>query len=1163
MPSNNWCNPDNWYANDSFSKKSTTLPQNKVTDAIVINPDFLLELDVERCFNAIPYLRCNNFDIISSGVNTFSCAKLEGKVVGASGSRPPPSGISLKHWDSDTYCDWTVMALYTVNCYHNFMNIKTKIAESGNMSGLGFLSTSSTLSNCYIDSPVITLKNCRIDNNTRIICKTSGYLEDCIIDNTNKLEGIFYIKNGTSNASGIGSFTFSGSGINNGNINGESILFKDGFTNNGVLKGSSIVFSGSSTNNGEISGNPIFYGSINNSNIYGNAIFLNSSTNSGTISNNSNFFGSTNYGSVSGKSIFASGSLSSGVLNNVSFFDSSNLGFVTGNADFVNSINYGIIIGEDSRINFTSGTNDGPIIDVSSISFLNSLNNGYIYTQNKESIGEIIFTSGSNNYSDISNNFNVIFYDSGINYGSMSHVASVIFNDIAINNGSISNGPSGSTITFNKRAVNSGSIQQKYTSIFNQYTYNSSGGNVLSGVFNNFSYNAGNCIYGIFKNQSYNLENVTSGYFYNNSYNYTDCTDCKFYNNSINYGNTNIGIFYDTSVNTGQGIVSDATFNNSTKNLATTSQISRFYGSSYNSGSILDDCEAIFYDKSKNLNNIPGNRYVYFNNNSINQATVNNTHYTDYAQNQGSTKTGIFHGYSINKNLVDIGNFYNSGINLGLINISGFFYNYAINNHELTGIALNFYNYSKNKSTITGCTILTADYFVNLGKIYNNSILQFNDHTENRGIISNTRDVVFSYSSKNYGNVDINHFNYQVIFTGNMLLAEDNNNCINLGNITTSGGTVAFFNAINYGRVFNPYVYFSNSIHYGKATYCEFTNDSINSGFITTGIFNNSINYKQIESGIFSASYNFGDISIRSGSIYFSYASKNYAKISCSAIFDGASNHYFGSINGNVLFNDSSNNYSGAINGNAYFKNSSNNYGGDGYGLIQKDAKFENDSNNYYADIGGDAIFLSGCKNQYGNINGSAYFYRTTNKGNIQQSGYFYRSKHYGNINNGATFDEYSTFVGGTIQKYANFNTYSLNDKFTLIQGEALFSYSSLNNGFISGNAQFYDSSANNALIAGSGRFIDNSRNDGIISGIVILADPESYYDQSGILRYSLRPSYSCGYIFGTLSGTNYCSGSPLYTESEALLAIDYYKSGEYWDHIDNWILTVILNNDT
>jgi hypothetical protein len=905
MTDSRWCDGQNWYADDTLSTK-INLPQNQTTDVNIKNTQVTLDANTDlSCFYEIPHLQCNKLNIVATSGGRFRCAKLDGSEIGISGSAAPK--IQIEHWLQGIFCDWSVLTLSTVNCEYNYVSIKTSQASSGSMSGIGLSGSNINMTNCYIDTPVAVFQNCTLSKNTKIFCKESGYLDNCTIDDTSILNGIFYIKDGISNASGMGQFTFYGSSINNGNLNGANITFEDSSRNNGNLNGSNILFSGACLNNGNISGNPVFCsGATNNKNIYGNSTFI-ESTNNGSINNNCLFSGSINNGSISGKSVFLGSSINSGLLNIGTFNSSVNYGSITGNAYFANSYNYGNIHGQNSKVNFSGSNNYGAIYNVSSISFYMSNNFGDIYKANNDeaTIGEITFVSGSNNSSNISDNYRVTFFDSGINNGSILRVPSVIFNDMSMNQGTIDDGPiASSIITFNKQASNSGSIQNKYIAIFNNYTSNSSGSNIISGIFNNFSYNAGNCEVGIFKNQSYNLEQVVFAQFFNNSYNSGICENNELYNNSINYGDSNITTLYDSSVNSEQGQIISGTFTGTSKNFGTITTTAAFVGTSLNSGTINSNCNVFFYEKSKNLKDILSTKLIYFYDNSINQANLINCQYSGYSQNQGATTSGFFHGHSVNKNFVDYASFYNSGINKGSIGTSVSFYDRSVNNDNLNGISVNFYEYSANKSSINGCSIQINDHFINSGSINNTTLLNFRDHSENRGILLDN-NIKFTNSSKNYGTIINDLIINNIIFSGDIFHDTEQDYCANNGNIASTSGLVLFSNSINYGYANAINTIFSNSINYGKTNYAEFYNQSINSGFIISGIFfTNSINYRQIQYGTFVASYNYGDITSTSGNASFSEQSSNYGTISCNAIFDessctGIPSQIFGTLIGN------------------------------------------------------------------------------------------------------------------------------------------------------------------------------------------------------------------------------------------------------------------------
>lgn len=896
-----WCSSQNWYSDSDLTDK-TRLPQNRITDVNIKDEEITLDANLDlSCFYEIPHLQCNKLNIIAVSGGLFRCVKLDGSEISISGGLDPK--IQIEHWIKNTDCDWSVLSLSTANCSYDHVSIRTKKANSGSMSGVGLLGSNITTTDCYIDSPVAKFYNCTFSNNSKIFCKESGYLENCIIDDTTTLNGIFYIKNGISNASGLGDFTFYGSGINNGKIYGKNIVFKELSNNYGILKGSNILFSGGSINNGNISGNAIFYSALNNNKIYGNSIFLNAG-NSGIVSNNALFSsGSVTHGFVSGQSIF-SDSVNRGVINIGKFVNSSNFGSVTGDASFYNSDNNGILYGKNNVVFFSGSTNYGSIYNASSISFDMSNNIGYIHSNNEDaSIADITFISGSNNYNQISDNYKIMFLDSGINYGTISRSPSVVFNDISINNGIILNGPTGSIVVFNKRSSNSGSIQNNYITVFNNYATNNESGIVYYAIFNNFTHNIGNCEIAKFKNESYNLEQVIYSEFFNNSYNLGICENNELHDNSINYGHSNNTILYDSSVNSEQGQIINGIFIDTSKNFGTITDTAEFNGNSVNSGNISSNCNVSFYQKSKNLTDIPGARLVYFYDSGVNTANLINSQYSGYAQNQGFSTSGYFYDYSVNKNLVYHGEFFNSGINNGSIGISVSFHDRSTNSNSLNGIYVNFYEHSANKSLINECLININDYFINSGNISNTTLLIFKDHSENRGFLSNNK-IKFTNYSKNYGTIINDLIIEDIIFSGDILDNTVQNNCSNNGNITNISGSILFTNSINYGYSNAINTIFSNSIHYGRANYAEFYNQSINSGFITSGIFNNSTNYRQIQYGTFVSSYNYGNVTSTSGEVSFREQSSNYGNISCNAIFDGSSctgisSRIFGTLIGN------------------------------------------------------------------------------------------------------------------------------------------------------------------------------------------------------------------------------------------------------------------------
>jgi hypothetical protein len=1008
-----WCDSHHWWKDAKFSNQSIAIPRNQI-DEVEIDSSFFAYsiIDNAQCYSQIPFLQCNNINIVlstggivSNGGNTrgyFTCAELVAENVVAG------NDIIFSHWYPNTYCQWNI------NSFSGGKNDINKII----FEGLDYfiLNNKSSINNSYISSNTINLSGVNLNGNspyfTTLKAKKSD-LFSILIDSSGvgdriQYNGSFLLDNCNIEGSGNGKFIFQNQSVNNASLTG-SFLFQESF-NIGKLYGRDIFFASTGTK-----------GCINSGTIYGDVIFSGvGSINAGVVSGITTFVsGAINKGIILEPAIFYSGTLNKGLLKKYSWFDY--------------AINDGPLI---SGAKFTFAKNQYNIGDGSG-NFLFANN-----SENRGSIGNsgiISFISGSSNWSELNAPAALTFFDSAsFNKSVITGIAS--FGSGCVNGGSLVTG------IFNKDSINSGNIFN--LGIFNNISINV--GNATGAIFYGQSANSGKVGSGRFESFSHNGKDVGYGSFYGNSQNISGATaqNAIFCNQSSNMSGSNIGLFAEfgqNSINYASGNYSCNFFENAINYAYLNNRLIFFSGSSINKNYAKG---AVFFDNAFN-DKMAGIHSGYFLNNSTNYGYAQSGDFFHRSKNQnlGVLEIANFHDFSINNSsmrrpFVSGQDQFTYGARQIEILDSG------INNASLENVAINFKNSGINngklnwtpieheKFIFTSSGILTIDsvydaqsnaFIYYTGNITNESFLTlfnkspsiiFQDNTINRGNIFGYKQVIFKNTGINYANISI-----YPVFPSDHITAIFNGTtgtgaiCSNYGNIEH---TVNFKDSINYGTI--DLGLFDRSINSGNilgiSGTLNFINSSKNFGALSTfAIFNNSKNFNNINSsGNFSGSVNFGDITR-------------------DAIFTDSDN--YGDIGGNLTMNNSlcfASNVGGIANFDKSEYVSSIFASGATFtdGALFGDAAF-NPSKSYFSyrtsDIDID-IFLARNKIVTKNsvISNTGFFNQSTNYGGyLANGGSFNKSINFGNIDGPSSFGNSINAYLATLNGLCSFGDNSIN----------------------------------------------------------------------------------------------------------------------------------------
>jgi hypothetical protein len=1018
MTQSNWCNQNYWYLNNTLSTRSLFIPRDAIDDTNIVKKNYTYNIAENNCFKQIPSLVCNNLNVIV-GINpapdakgSFTCALLEANDVICA------KNITLSHWDSNVFCEWTVSSLSTSSgCFINYL-----IIDANSSSGTGLYAEGSSLQNCYIKTNKLRFNNTSVFSTnyvTKVLC-ASATVVDSTINNRVICEGNFDIIGGTFGGSGDGSFIFYGKSKNLGTING-SAAFNDSSINQGIVY-SNVVFSGASSNNGTVVGDCVFLsGTKNFGTVSGNALFNGNSFNSGTIINDGFFnSGAINFGIVSGISKF-NYATNNGTISESYFTNSTNgiAGLVTGVSTFDQSINSGIL--DNIYINF---------------SFINNSIN------DKRIFGNVTFESGCSNSSNgiilSPTSGSVLFKKDSVNYGNILG-DNIIFTDNSQNNHIIEN-PTGLTI-FSKNAINFVRITGLGSVEFYNSSLNDINGTFYSGNFYHTSINSGTLNIAYFHQNAANFKIINSGIFNDTSINKFEGsgTNLCFNNNAINSGIVVTGNFADNSCNFGTGI--HLQFCHRATNSGTSLEHAIFWGSSINlsgaanSGFVtfndtsknysngMIDCRFVFKDKSANYANVHSGIFEDFSKNNINTTGYNLNFYDDSTNNGTITNIALFIDRSSNKGIINNGVFYNSGSNKspGLLKNS-LFLDYSINNSSYK------INVNNNPLDIKIPLIRFSGYSTNSGNIVD-SYVEFTEYSTNKNTITWNSTLLF-------------------VSSGILVPKSDDKGKITYSHFSGPDGTYET-DVFEFVRTFYRCAGSSSDIVFPGMSFNDY---SINSG--------NLIGYYN---------YTFNSGSSNYGSLYTYPVIPNLHNI---AFFDGALN-FANIVNGKTSFNKSMN--SGTVLF-SYFEDSIN-YGeivgtptspyylcNDSYLDGVYEVSFKNSLN-----FGRMNLFGSFDKSiNSGNIESSGFFNNSINSGFISNDARFIGSYNKGNILGNAEFIDHSHHASGTVFKDALFVNKSSNSNVSYVMGNAGFNFGSINRGTVVGNGYFINESCNFGIVSGA-----------------------------------------------------------------------------------------------
>lgn len=927
--SNPWCNPQNWYTDETLKKKSSYIPRNTIDDTSIIPGNYTYSLVDNLCFQQIPSLECNNLNIIlSSGTIignvglTFSCANLQANNVTIG-----RKNITCQHWEPDELCNWNISTLATVPGNENTFLNKVIL----NSLSSGFLDNT-TVNQCYLQSSFLELNNSHLlgtENFRTYMSCTSGLIYNTSMDNEYiDFDGNFWISgNSILRGSGQGKFDFIGS-KNYATLDGD-IKFGNLSTNYGKVYGSSIYFSGGSVNTGIIIGDCIFSGTntINYGTVSGTSIFINGAINSGIITESAIFYSGTyNYGQLKDYSLFNSAYNYGELIQGGKFIYSNNYGsIINGDVILISGVNYGNLV-TSGNISFTSGSyNFGSLLSpLSQVSFElhSSHKEGTIY-------GLTTFGLGCTNEAVIQSG---IFNSSSNNIGTIQHVG--IFNNLSTNEGTTSSLPTG---IFNGSSTNRGNL-----------------GTI--GIFTNSSRNSypiGSSATGVFYNTSSNDNTFHYALFYNNAFNLMSSKIIKtgiFYNSSYNFGSGNTLFFYDKSLNGSGSIVDSGIFLNRSINDrgATIQDLAYFSGSSINySNNFLNPGHFTFNENAINSGHISNNSIILFSDSGVNKNYIKKGKFYHAAQNDTMGS-----GYDLS--------FFNQSINKGYVSNSGLFYNQSMNSNMGVLVNSNFYHESINNSSMRR-PLVSGYEFLTSG----NRTLTITDQAKNQGALDNV-GATFNISGINEGyiqwifnpfliytlsgiyNTGTSPYTYvstatflttynaasipTIKFSGNSInrgdiagykLVSFGDSSVNYGSISTyppvpkDSLSVTFAGGKNYGLIQNFAEFTNSAINYTTLSVASF-DSAFNLGTVTDyALFDShSLNNGTVGSGNFNASINNGRIGLG----YFSNLSANHGMITSVGTFTNSTNT--GTVLGDAIF-DNSLSVKGVLGSNALFTNNS------------------------------------------------------------------------------------------------------------------------------------------------------------------------------------------------------------------------------------------------
>jgi len=1178
MSQSNWCNTDNWFTDQKFTQQSPKIPVDTIDDADIQAHDYTYSIIDSTCFGKMPFLKCNNLNIVVATGNvmgggglTFSCANLSANNVTIG-----LQNITCQHWDNTEFCNWDISTLKTLP------NHKTTYLNKLVFNNLNSGSLDHTVINqCYIKSNTLELDHCDIegtdDIRTFMSCSSGSVINTKTNATKDKVfwEGDFWvsgetIESTTIRGSGKGTFDFTRS-MNYAAIDGDT-KFGNAAKNYGKLYGNPI-FSGGSHNFGIIVGDCIFSGdnSCNYGTISGASVFISGALNRGTITRSSIFYsGTSNYGNLKDSSLFYYAN-NHGILNNGSkFICSDNNGPITsGDVIFISGTNRTTLT-TSGNISFNSGCQNfgnlpSPSAQVS-FDFYSVNTQGTI-----DSSGFVTFGTGCVNLAQIKNG---LFSSTAQNNGTI--LMNSIFKDFACNYETISTG------LFYDSSVNSGTINSLGT--FYNSSINDKGSIIKqTGIFYDLSINSGSIDYGFFHDNSINssgsdVKILKSGMFYNSSKNYGYVASVLFYDNTSNNSGAVVGtgVFFSNSLNASGAIVR---------------KLAYFSGNSINYGDKFfgENFDCTFSENASNNGYIGNNLMVVFSGYASNGNYVKNAQFRDFAQNDTMGT-----GYNLS--------FYSGSFNKGYIDRSGSFYDRSMNLNEGVIVDAVFYNLSTNGSSMRR-PLVSGYGFLTSG----DRKLLITDKAKNQGLLDNV-DATFTISGINESPITWN-FNKLLIFTssgiyntgttpysfvptGAFLLSYSganipklsfsgysinqadiigyktvsfNENAKNYGSISTyppvpkDSDCVSFSGGYNYGPIQNACNFSYSSVHYGTIFFAKFDN-STNSGTVAdSGLFINSVNYGNVNVGSFISGINSGTVNI--GIFNFS---DNYERVNIAYFPVSGTNTVSGIISNSGSFGSKSENksiitspiltfsYDAKNNGRvmeAYFSGTAIN---DSSGSIIGNGDFFGSSSN----IGNQVFTLNfhELSTNQSNSTGNFKFYDTSkNSGILTGKTIFLNNSE----TNGQCFGDVSLYdsttnkglLSGTILLQGSGSNPPTNraliigngnvllvlaENFGTINGNSLFT-SGINKGYIEKGSFFFDSSnAANGTVSGECKFYNSSVNLGT-------ASTYAFFYNSG---YNLG-TVSTG-IFNNESNNNGTTNIGLFYNNAKNSAI--VNSGEFHD---------------
>lgn len=447
-----------------------------------------------------------------------------------------------------------------------------------------------------------------------------------------------------------------------------------------------------------------------------------------------------------------------------------------------------------------------------------------------------------------------------------------------------------------------------------------------------------------------------------------------------------------------------------------------------------------------------------------------------------------------------------------------------------TGIGDFFFEQStiETQGHIQGRSILTSGS-INNGKIIGNEIMFSGSGTSNFGLVSGncffasgasnglyvSGRAIFSGNSINYGEISDEAYFYD-----------------NAKNMGTVHGLATFYNAENYGLLYNGANFF-DSVNYEEGIIksgLTYLNNSVNFGMISGQSINFALGSQNNISGIikannivFNSGYNRGTIIAESGDVLFKNSSQNLG--SCKSknikfLDESINNGFLESVSGSKFdflntstnffpinigtndttlnfYNYSQNTNTGIMsvfgeNSSLNFYHNSTNHGkvdslncynnSINLGIIYVSASYYNDSIHISNNSGNKNLYFFDKSINQGYANNLLFKKNSTNYGSGKFGSFFDKSINYSQIKNASFFDSSINDINAiiTTSGYANF--YNKSTNFALGDDKILFNFydTSINNGIC--REAIFNSLSKNINYVNSGSFKDNSFND--IKGI-------------------------------------------------------------------------------